>query len=609
MFCNRQPFAKSTFSIAVLISITFSTVFVFPQDIVAMDDISGGSSVFVFRKSRKEPHEKAAGKAMWAGGGRGRASRNRYDTHVAANRKKRADKAKANQALLAKNRARQRSAKLALSNTLTAKADGLLEGKQTDQAIATYREALKNNPANDDAKSGLSDALAAKGIEVAGDTNNAAAAVHLEEAVTLDPKNDVAYAKLGDIYDARNDATKARVSYEKALAINPELSTLYVPVGVSYLNGGEIAKAEYSLQSAEKRGVADVEFYNLKGMTLYKQNKNAEALAAFEKALSLEGRNATAKYYRAAILDRMNQPDQSLAALRETVAIAPEYAPAWFDLGVIEYNKGDYPGAEKAYKEAIRIDPEYYQAHANLASTYRQMERFAEANAEYKLAEVGIKDNPDLYSEWGYCLGKTNEWDKSVARLEQARKLSPSAVDDTNAGWGYYNSAQVDKQNKKDAEATAKLQKSKESLQTAVQKDPKLDAAYMNLGSTNNALGDFEAAVAALNIALSLRKDWVIAINQLGLGYRGLNNLTAAIQQFNRVVTLDANNVSGLFNLGSAQFASGDKKGAKKTQERLKKINPALAGRLDGILSGKAVIDETKRKIESKVPKLPRIPF
>lgn len=609
MFRN-QPLAKSVFSSAVLLSISFSTIFVFPQDIVASDDITGGgSSVFVFRKSRKEPHEKAAGRAMKAGGGRGRAGRSgRYDTQVAANRKKRVTKAKANQAVLAKS-TRQRNAKLTLSNTQTAKADGLLESKQTDQAITTYREALKNNPKNEDAKSGLSDALVAKGIEVAGDTNNPAATVYLEEAVTLDPTNDVAYAKLGEIYDAKNDASKATLNYEKALKINPELATLYVPVGVSYLNGGEIQKAEYSIQNAEKRGVADAEFYNLKGMTLYKQNKNPEALAAFEKALSVDGRNATAKYYRAAVLDRMNQPEQSLAAYRETVAIAPEYAPAWFDIGVVHYNKGDYPNAEKAYKEAIRIDPDYYQAHANLASTYRQQERFAEANAEYKLAEVGIKDNPDLYSEWGYCLGKTNEWDKSVARLEQARKLSPTAVDDTNAGWGYYNSAQVDKQNKNDAEANAKLQKSKESLQAAVQKDPKLDAAYMNLGSTNNALGDFQAAVAALNIALSLRSDWVIAINQLGLGYRGMNNLPMALTQFNRVVTLDGNNVAGLFNLGSAQFASGDKKGAKKTQERLKKINPNLAVQLDGILSGKAVIDETKRKIENKVPKVPRLPF
>lgn len=608
MFRN-QHIARSVFSSAVLLSISFSTIFVFPQDIVASDDIAGGSSVFVFRKSRTQPQEKGAGRAMRAGGGRGRAGRNGYDSQLAAHRSKRATPAKTNQVQLAKKRPAQRNAKITTSRTLTAKADGLVDAKQNDQAIAAYREALKNDPNNDDAKSGLSDALVAKGIEVAGDTNSAAATVYLEEAIALDPKNDVAFAKLGEIYDAKNDGDKARLNYEKALAINPELAAVYVPLGVLYLDKGEIAKAENSLLNAEKRGVSDAEFYDLKGMTLYKQNKNAEAMTAFETALSIDGRNATARYYRAALLDRMNQPDKSVAAYRETVAIAPDYAPAWFDIGVVEYNRGDYPKAEKAYKEAVRIDPVYYQAHANLASTYRQMERYPEANAEYKLAEAGIKGDPDLYLEWGFCLGKTNEWDKAVARLDQARKISPAAVDDSNLGWAYYNAAQVEKQNKNDAEANAKLQKGRESLQAAVQKDPKLDAAYMNLGSTNNALGDFEAAVAALNVALSLRHDWVIAINQLGLGYRGLNNLNAAIQQFNRVVALDGNNVAGLFNLGSAQYAIGDKKGAKKTQERLKRLNPDLALRLDNILSGKAVIDETKRKIQNKVPRLPKIPF
>jgi tetratricopeptide (TPR) repeat protein len=604
MFRSKPP-ARSLFSSVVLVALSFTTIFVFPQDIVASDDITGGSSVFLFRRSRKEPHEKAAaGRAMRPRiGTRARGNRGRYDAHVAANRKKRAAQSKANQAV-ARNKAR--NAKLTLSNTLTAKGDTQLEAKQIDQAIASYREALKNNPANADAKAGLSDALAAKGIEVAGDTNNPAAAVYFDEATTLDPKNDVAFAKLGEIYDGAGDATKARLNYEKALAINPELAPLYVSVGASYLNGGDIAKAEAALQNAESRGVADAEFYNLKGMVLYKQNKNQEALAAFEKALSLEGRNATAKYYRAAVLDRMQQPEQSLVAYRETVTLEPAYAPAWYDMGVINYNKGDYVAAEAAYKEAIKAEPDFYQAHANLASTYRQMERYAEANAEYALAEVGIKDNPDLYLEWGFCLGKTNEWDKATARLDQARKLSPSAIDDSNLGWAYYNSAQADKQAKKDAEATAKLQKSKESLQVAVQKDPKLDAAYMNLGSTNNALGDFEAAVAALNVALSLRRDWVIALNQLGVGYRGLNNLSMAITQFNRVVTLDGNNVAGLFNLGSAQHASGDKKGAKKTQERLRKLNPALAEQLGNVIAGK-LIDAGTNEIKKKIPI--RLPF
>lgn len=605
MFRNK-PLARSFFSSVIFLSLNFSCILVFPQDIVASDDITGGASVFVFRKSRKAPQEKAAGRTARAGGGRARSDQARYAAQLAVNRKKRVERAKVNQAALAKNRAQQRNAKLVLSNTLQARADDQLAAGQIDLAITTYRESLKNNPKNEDAKLGLSDALAAKGTQVAGDSNDAAALPFLEEAVTLDPKNDVAYAKLGEIHEARNDVMKARTNYEKAVQINPDLSPVYVTLGASYLNSGDIARAETLLLEAEKRGVSDAEFYNLKGMLHYKQNKNSEALAAFEKALSLEGRNATAKYYRAAVLDRMNQPEQSLVAYRETLAIAPTYSPAWFDLGVAYYNRGDYNNAVTAYQEAIKADPEFYLAHRNLASTYRQLERYAEANEEYRLAEVGIKDDPDLYLEWGYSLGKTNNWDQSVARLEQARQLSPTAVDDSNLGWAYYNAAQADKQAKKDTEASAKLEKGRTSLQAAVEKDPKLDAAYMNLGSTNNALGDFEAAVAALNVALSLRNDWVIAINQLGVGYRGLNNLSAAIQQFNRVVALDGNNITGLFNLGSAQHASGDKKGAKKTQERLRKLNPALANQLGNIIAGK-VIEAGTNEIKKKIPI--RIPF
>jgi len=101
--------------------------------------------------------------------------------------------------------------------------------------------------------------------------------------------------------------------------------------------------------------------------------------------------------------------------------------------------------------------------------------------------------------------------------------------------------------------------------------------------------------------------DWGIASNQLGLGYRGLNNLSAALQQFNRVVAIDGNNVMGLFNLGSTQYASGDKKGAKKSQDRLKKINPDLANRLGNVIAGK-LIDEGTRRIKDKI-KIPGIPF
>jgi len=342
---------------------------------------------------------------------------------------------------------------------------------------------------------------------------------------------------------------------------------------------------------------------------LYKQNKNTEALAAFQQTLNIDPNYSAARYYEAATYDRLNQSDQSIAEYKRTVESDPQYAPAWFDLGVAYYNVADYSNAANAYQQSIKYDPNNAEAHANLASTYRQQERFAEANAEYKQAEsLGIRNDPNLYNEWGYCLGKTNEWDKSAERLKTANELGKSAVDNSNVGWAYYNAGAQAKTKNDDAAAKANYEQGKVFLQKAVEQDPKLDAAYLNLGSTYNGLGEYQLAVSILNVAIGLRPNWVIAINQLGLGYRGAGNLASAIAQFELATNLDKNNVFGLFSLGEAYNANGDKKNARKVQDRLKRIDPNIAGRLDAVFNGKAVVNETKRKIENKI-KIPKIPY
>ena len=454
---------------------------------------------------------------------------------------------------------------------------------------------------------GLSEALTVKGVEIAGDTNNDAALPYLEEAVKNDPKNSVAFAKLGEIYDTKGANDKAVVNYEKALAIDPELTSLYVPLGLAYIESGDATKAEAYLAKADGAGMdtSDAKFARIE--MLSKQNRNQEALAALDQMLRAQPQNGEAYYQRAVIYDRMNQTDKAVDSYKDAVHVDPQMAAAWFDLGVIYYNKGDYNNAVSSYQQALRADNTNAQAHANLASTFRQMERYPEANAEYKQAEANGMKTPDLYSEWGFCLGKTNEWDKSVARLETAQSMSPTAVDDTNVGWGYYNAAQADKAKKSDAAAQANLTKGKASLQKAVQKDPNLDAAYLNLGATDNGLGNHDDAVVALNQAVKLHNDWVLALNQLGLAYRGTNNLALALAQFDRVITLDGNNVMGLFNLGSAQYANGDKKNAKKTQDRLRKLNPTLADQLGSIIAG-VVVDEAGRQIRKRI-RIPGIPF
>ncbi len=598
---------RAKFSLFLIFTILFSIIplqrNVAAQDLVATEDIAGGSSVFVFRGSRKEPQRRSSGGKVSVGhsAGNGGAFARTANQIAAAEKKRRAAAiaARKKAAIVAANK------KIALSNTLTAKAETFLDTDKTDLAIDNYRAALVQNSKNTRASEGLSNALTAKGIDAAGETNNDAAVAIFEEAIKFDKQNDVAYAKLGAIHDAHNRNDQAITNYEKAVAINPEYTMLYPPLGLSYLDKGDIAKAEASLQKADAAKIDTVETRYLRGVLLFKQNKNDEALAAFDKTLELEPKFGSAQYYRGQTLDRMDKPDEAITAYQKTIEMEPSNSAASFDMGVAYYNKGDYNNAANAYQQTIKYDNKNSQAHANLASTYRQLEKFPDANAEYKVASDGIK-TPDLYSEWGFCLGKTNEWEKAVARLNTAKELSPSAIDNTNLGWAYYNAGYTQTTAKNDEAAKVNFEQSKIFLQKAVEQDPKLDAAYLNLGSTHNALGEYQEAVNSLNTAVSLHPKWAIALNQLGVGFRGLKDFVNAIATFKQVIGLDSKSVRSLFNLGETYFASGNKKEAKKVYDQLKKIDPNMALNLDNVLSGK--INDATQQIQNKVPKIPKFP-
>ncbi|MGB7202691.1 MAG: tetratricopeptide repeat protein [Pyrinomonadaceae bacterium] len=571
-------------------------------DLVATESIAGGSSVFVFRESQKK--QQLAGGRVQLRADKGRSAKR--NSQIAAAAQKRRALAIANR----KKASATANAKIARSNVLTTTAEKFLDDNQADQAITNFRAALVQNPKNARATDGLSNALTAKGIETAGDANNVAAIPLFEEAAKLDKQNDVAYAKLGAIYDAKGDDEKAITNYEKALAINPEYTLLYPSLGIAYLGKDNVAKGEDALAKSEKAGIDSTDVQFLRGLLYFKQNKNDAALAAFDKAIANDARFVEAQYYRGRILDRQGRQDQAIAAYKQTVGSDPTFAPASFDLGVAYYNKGDYTNAIDAYQQSAKYDTGNSQTHANLASSYRQLGLYPEANAEYKTASTGMK-TPELYSEWGYCLGQTAEWDKSVERLNTAAELSPTAADNSNVSWAYYNSGKTKTAAKDEEGAKVDFGQSKTYSQKAVTLDPKLDAAYLNLGSTHNALGEYQLAVNVLNTAVSLNNNWVIAMNQLGYGYRGLNDLTNAVAIFKRAVDLDGKNTYGLFNLGEAYHASGNKNEAKKINDRLRKINPKLAASLDNIFSGKAVLDNATRKIDQKIPKIkvPRIPF
>ena len=594
---------KLILAAVVFASMSFGALLPYAQDLVPTEDLSLGASVFVFRKSRTNPQFKSTTAKYYLRNPTAQTvfSRRRTPRYLALNRRKSTNKTP----LAAKNSVgKKRPDTNRLSDSLTARADVLLSNNEIDKAIESYKSALRNNPQNQNAKSGLSEAYIIKGDEMMTAKSWDEAESFYREAVKSDSGNYAAYARIGRLSEELKSNDEALANYEKALQINPAAAELFYPAANLYYQKENYALAESYLAKAEANSPNQTETTFLRGLIYFKRNENEKALAAFAKTLSLDANFLEAYLYQAETYERLDKEAEAIAAYRKTVEINPEFVEGWFDLGVSYYNHGDWREAETAYLKVIELDGENSAAHANLASVYRQMERFSEANGEYKLAAVKIKDDPDLFSEWGFCLGKVSDWEKAIARLQTAKDLSPDSIDYTNLGWGFYNAAQKDIEADKKVEGQAKLAAGKEILQKAVEASPNFDAAQLNLGITYTGLGEYQNAVEALTKANSLHRDWKVGLNELGIAYRKLNKLSDAISQFQSAVNLDNTFALGLYNLGEAQSKLGRKKDAQQTLARLKQLNPELARKLDNIIKG-VIIDETRQKIRSKIPRLP----
>ena len=90
---------------------------------------------------------------------------------------------------------------------------------------------------------------------------------------------------------------------------------------------------------------------------LLDQGKNAEAAAAWQRALELDPKNAVFHNNRAVALDKDGKKQDALAAFREAVRLKPDYVDALHNLGNALRHMKRPAEAEEVYRQALKPSP------------------------------------------------------------------------------------------------------------------------------------------------------------------------------------------------------------------------------------------------------------
>jgi tetratricopeptide (TPR) repeat protein len=136
-----------------------------------------------------------------------------------------------------------------------------------------------------------------------------------------------------------------------------------------------IAEADAALKDAKKQQRA--------GRARMDLDENVEAVAAMERALALEPKNARYAFWLGAAALAIDA-DRSIAAFERAAAIDPTDADPWFGLGRARDKKRDLDGALAAFQKCVELDPKYVDAHVRAGSVLERLYRDDDAIASYR---------------------------------------------------------------------------------------------------------------------------------------------------------------------------------------------------------------------------------
>jgi tetratricopeptide (TPR) repeat protein len=133
------------------------------------------------------------------------------------------------------------------------------------------------------------------------------------------------------------------------------------------------------------RGIAEARgSYNAGVEAMQRSGGDADAIAAFERALDRAPWFVDARYNLGLVQIRVGEPAAARKNLGQVLEARPEDAGAWYALAAADFHAGDYGAALPRLERAVELDPALLRARWTLALCLQRMGRGEEAIAAWR---------------------------------------------------------------------------------------------------------------------------------------------------------------------------------------------------------------------------------
>ncbi len=266
---------------------------------------------------------------------------------------------------------------------------------------------------------------------------------------------------------------------------------------VCYIKKGFVQGLRLTEKLVEIRGQALD--WLLHGLCLDELKYYEQAIAACDRALSIQPDYDSAWLIRGIALGNLGQLEEEIASFDRALAIKPGYHHTWLLRGIAFFNLGQLEEAIASFDRALAIKADYHDAWLLRGIALFNLGQLEEAIASYDRA---LAIQPDLHEAWndrGIALNDLGQLEEAIASYKRALAIKPDSHEASN-----------------------------------------------NWGVTLLNLGQLEEAIAAYDRALVIKPDFQLTWNNRGIAFLKLNRFEDASTCFDRVIELGAT-YSGVF--------------------------------------------------------------
>ena len=295
---------------------------------------------------------------------------------------------------------------------------------------------------------------------------------------------------------------------------------------VHYHHQGQFAQAQALYEEILKTQPQHFDALHLLGVVAAQAGNPERAIAMFERALAVDGGNATAHFNKGTALQALKQWRAALTSYERAIALKRDFAEAYCNRAVALAEVGELSAALDSCNQALTIRSDFPEAFFNRGNVYRDLEQWQAAIYSYDRA-ISIRND---YAEAYFNRG-------NVQREQGNREAALGSYDRAVASRPDFTAALANRGNVQ--RELGQLDAALASYERLVALDPGDADAHFNRGIVLTDLRRFDAALDAYSRALVLRADFADAWVALGDLRNESRRFGAAAEAYQRAYLLD----------------------------------------------------------------------